>query len=1074
MIYKSFNDVVTSMLDYLRLVQNSLDTKPGTVARDLFVDSPSQEIAEVYTQLRNVANLSSMFSASGTDLDNLASNFSTIRNPGSASNGVAVFTTNSLTSDVLISAGSVVVSNNGISFQVITSVVMQATSANVYKATATRLSTELNLAGITDQYAIEVSVESLTLGSNSNIGPYALVSQNISGISNVTNLQSFTGGADPESDDAFRTRILSIFAGSNTGTSLGYTTTVNAIAGVESSVTIGPGNPLMTRDGTQVVTESGGTIVITSAGSGGDVDIYILGSDLVSQTDSYIYVDKSGMNDPTSPLNDFILGQQGQSTTLNVQQRRLNEIASGTLPFQPIDSIVSVAGSSSGPNFIEQYTDSAGIVHGNYELIQDTGDYGGSPFGFDRLRWISSFIELDDEEVTKGIFNGTDKLQFTDVEEIQSITQAFLITNESDFANADNRSQVTLQHTPIQNVSRVVNLTTGERYVISNQNPNGTSGTLNTSGVITISGNTLPSATDVLQIDYIWIKPFDRVYDFDNLKDYNSNRIAQNSINWGFGNLVQNESVIVTKDVYNNLLVTLANPVYSVLSVSSFSTQTASVLNGAIILSPGTIVSNVVSARRTTDNAELFNTDSHSGILTGTNIITLPTDTLAKNGDIALVIFNSLDVFGSDAYGPGSFVNNIIYLSSNIVNVGETVLVSYIANVSALIPETNISLLPAIGYGNEFIINGVETGYQPTANDSYQGIITNNLRRASSNLQVTVGAIPSNGVISILGTTEHLVTDAIVGITSSGLTIDLMQTILNDSGLSSLPSSIFVSKIYSVELVKVNSSNAVTSVDYTYDVINYTINNNSYDVNTALSNTSLSNTVVVLPSTPTNVVNQFVIGDMIRVTFYYVNTNDNESVYFSTNGTQITSNIFNNVSKIYVNSGFTTVSNALSGTFTVSNFNQPADNSLYDVTYDYVAPQENERITITYNYNSIIDTATLAIEKVRPITADVLVKEATALNIDVSVEILLLPAYQSQATTVTQNVTQAASTFLTATSLGTTVYSAGLINALFSVPGVADVTILNFSIVGGSNTTYITAQGNQYLNAGIINVKVGD
>ena len=74
-IYRSFNDLVISFIEYLRLVQPELDTKPGTVSRDLFIDAPSQQLAEIYSQIRNIANLQSLFSTSGFDLVRLGSNF---------------------------------------------------------------------------------------------------------------------------------------------------------------------------------------------------------------------------------------------------------------------------------------------------------------------------------------------------------------------------------------------------------------------------------------------------------------------------------------------------------------------------------------------------------------------------------------------------------------------------------------------------------------------------------------------------------------------------------------------------------------------------------------------------------------------------------------------------------------------------------------------------------------------------------------------------------------------------------------------------------------------------------------
>jgi len=1072
MIFKSFNDIVISMIDYLRLVQNDLDTKPGTVSRDLFIDSPAQQMAEIYSQIRNIANLSSLFSSNGSDLNNLASNFNVSRNPGSSSIGVAIFTTNILDTDIIIASGSVVVANNGVSFQVVNTAVMKATSSNVYKSTATRFKTELNLAGITDTYAIEVNVESLTTGSSGNIGPYSISSQNVSGVSNVTNLQSFSGGSNPESDDAFRTRILSVFAGSNTGTSLGYTTTIESLSGVEDSVIVLPGDTLLIRDGTQVVTDSDGNSTITSIGTGGKVDIYVLGNVLSSRIDSFIYNDKSGNHDSTDPINDFILGQQGQSTSTNVSQRRIDLISSEQLPFQPVDGVVSVVGSSSGSNFIEKYTDGSGLTHGNFQLLKDTGDFGGSPFGFDRLRWVSSLIELEGEEATKGIFNGTDQMQFSDIEEIKSITQDVLVISESVFVNSSSRSSVTLKHTPIRNVNRVVNLTTGERYIVSNQNPNGEADALNTTGSITISGNTLPSATDVLQIDYVWVKSFDRVFDFDNLIDHNATRFAQDSVDWGFGNLVQNEQTTIVSDVGGSLNVTVVNPIYSVLSVLVFHNYTSVVSDGTVSVAPGDVVTNVLDIRRASDNAELFNTDSRQEGLNGTNVISLPLDSIANDGDVATIRFNYSDIFSSDAYGTGHFSDNTIYFSENVASEGDVVLVNYIASVSNLIPENNISLLPAVSSENKFMLDGVLLGYQPTSNVYSGTTITNNLRKAGSNLKISVGSTRSSGALSVLGTTIHLVSDALVSITSSdGFEVDLSNAIMDDANISAITSSIKVAKIYSVEKVHIDSSNNVISVDNVFDVVNYKINDNSGDINIALTDTLLSKTKIALPRTPDNIINQLNTGDLIRITFYYINNNDNESIYFSKNGEQITSKIFTNVSRIYVNSGFKDISNNLTGVFSVSNFNQPLDNTTYVLNYNYVAPKENERITITFNYNSIINTSTLAIEQVRPITADILVKAAKEKSINVSVRIVLLPEFSDQEQTVVQNAIDSVSSFFTSTSLGTTIDASDVINTLYSVQGIDRVRVLNFSSDNGNNTLSITALKNEYLSAGTIDIQ---
>jgi len=1072
-IYKTFNDLVISMIEHLRLLQPELDTKPGTVSRDVFIDAPSQQLANLYSQLRAIAGLQSLFSASGSDLNRLGANYSVARAGGASATGVAVFTTNNLDIDTLIPSGSIITARNGVNYETLSPIVMKSDSANVYRATATRLRTELNLASITDEFAIEITVQSLTSGLSGNIGRYSITSHNISGISNITNLGSFSGGSNAESDDEYRTRILSIFAGSNTGTALGYETAIGVVSGVLDSEIVVFGDPLLIRDGTQVSTDSSGNLVVSDPGSGGKVDIYVLGEDLNDEIDSFIYSDQGGNDDPTSPSNDVILGQKGEDTTLNAAQRRVTLIAANDLPFQPVKNILTVSGSSSGSNFIEKFVDSNGRTRGNFELTKDDGDFGGSPFGFDKLHWVSNTIELEGEDITKGVFNGYDPLSFSDVSEIKSITQDFLITNESPIVDVSNRSSITLRHTPIRNVSRIANLTSGERYVIENQNPDGTEGSLNTTGKVTISGNTLPVGTDTLQADYTWVKSFDAEFDFDNLDNYNEVRIAQDSVDWGFGNLVKNEPASVTEDAYGNITVTVSHPIYRVISVNTFDTDTSTVLNNIVVATND--VTNIIDVIRVSDGADLFNTDARDGSLTGSVSILLPTDTIASDNDVVSLRLNATDVFDTTDYGIGSFDGSIISIPAGASNDGTSVLVSYIANVSVLIPENGLSDLPMVKNSNKFLFSdNVITGEQPTSNllDSNSNF-TNNLRRAGSNIRVEISSTPSGGSIIVSGTTVRKVEDALITITSgSGYEADLQSAILSDSGASSLSSNIRISKLVSFERVNVDNTGTVTSVDNTYDIINYTLKDSSYDLDAARTDVSLGNTDLLIPQTLNNIAAALDTGDIVRVTFYYIETSVSETLYYSRNGSQITDNVFIDISRISLGSGFTNVSGDIIGNISVHNFNQPEGNTTYGSSYNYTAPKEDERITVTFNTNSLMGLATNAIEGVRPITADVLVKEAIAKTISVSINIILLPEYSAQAQTVKQDAVDAVTSFLNSGSLGSTVDASDIVNTLYSVSGIDRVRIINFSEDGGGNTLSVSAEKNEYLNAGTITIEV--
>lgn len=1069
--FRTFNDIVLSFIEFLRLVQPELDTKPGTVARDLFVDAPSEQLANFYNELRNISALQSFFSASGTDLERLGSNFGVTRLTGTNATGVAVLTTNTLDVDILIPENTIFTARNGVTFRTTSTVIMSSANANVFRSNAARLRTGLELAGITDEFAIEVNVEAVTTGTGGNVGQYSLISQNISGINNITNLSTFSGGSNAESDASFRNRILSVFAGSNTGTALGYETTILTNSNVTDVEVVVPGDPLLIRDGTQTATDVDGNLVVTDAGTGGKVDIYVLGQDLQSNIDSLIYNDQSGLDDPTNSANDIILGQRDTDSTLNASQRRVTLIENDTLPFQPVENIISVVGSLSGGNFVEQFTDTDGTVKGNYVLSKDSGDFGGSPFGFDKLSWISDQVDLDDEGASKGIFNGTDALGFTDVREIRDITQDILVTNENSTVSASDRSSIQLLHSPVRTVSRIINLTTGERYIVANQNPDG-DGTLNATGRITISGNTLPTGTDVLQVDYTWVKPFDNLIDFDNLQVRNTFRTVQDSVDWSFSNLVRYEPAVVV-DAYGEVTATVTHNISRVLEVASFTTETATVSNGSVILSDAVL--NVVDMRRTSDNAEVFNTDLANGALSGTTSVILPTDTLAVDGDTVTVRYNTSDLFAPDGYETGTFENNIITLSDGTVDGYLTnVLVSYIANVNVILPTNDLDQLPAARSNNQFLLNSATTGQQPTSYrfDGY-GNVVQNLRFAPSFIRADAQAIGASGTIGFTGTSVVKMTDTLVVITGgNGYDIDLSAAIRESLGVTSIPSTVSVAKLSKVERVNVNTSNVVTGVDNTYDIVNYKIRDNTQDLNTALLDATLSKEFVSLPQTTGNTNALLSTGDIVRVTFYYTVEDDSEQLFFSKNGVHYTDKRFLILERISLSSGFIAPNGNLLGEVTITNSNQPRDNTTYDVDYSYKGPKENERITITFNTNDVIRDSTIAIENVRPITADVLTKAAVAKSIDIGVRIVKTADTQSSDETIIQNATDTITSFLNATSLGTTIDASDVINVLYTVEGVDRVRILNFSTGDSGNLLSITAEKNEFLQAGTVDAQI--
>src|ERR1019366_4072238 len=246
---RNVNDIIENMRDILTLSQPEADTKPGTVIRNLVIDAPAGQIALLYDELSKVSNQQSLRLVTGSDLDKLAKNFGIVRKSATAANGIALLTFNSLFGTININTGDTVTASNGISFSVLNGISINPAQANFYQSVATKYQNDLAFVGISDIYAVEITVQATTVGVSGDLSKYSLTSVSSAGISNVTNTQPFTGGSNQEDDPTFRNRILAIFNGSSVGTSLGYKNTALATTGVQDAYVITPGDPLMTRDG---------------------------------------------------------------------------------------------------------------------------------------------------------------------------------------------------------------------------------------------------------------------------------------------------------------------------------------------------------------------------------------------------------------------------------------------------------------------------------------------------------------------------------------------------------------------------------------------------------------------------------------------------------------------------------------------------------------------------------------------------------------------------------------------------------------------------------------------------------
>src|SRR5271157_2812235 len=156
---RSQNEIILALLDYYRAAQPNLDTKAGTVSRDLLVDGLAAQISTIYQELQKISTLQSLRLSLGADLDKLGSNFGATRKQGTKSGGPALSTFSSIVSDIPIPANSVISAQNGASFIITTGLTVSAALINTYRANASQFRSNLDLAGITDQYAISVLVQ---------------------------------------------------------------------------------------------------------------------------------------------------------------------------------------------------------------------------------------------------------------------------------------------------------------------------------------------------------------------------------------------------------------------------------------------------------------------------------------------------------------------------------------------------------------------------------------------------------------------------------------------------------------------------------------------------------------------------------------------------------------------------------------------------------------------------------------------------------------------------------------------------------------------------------------------------
>ena len=240
-----------------------------------------------------------------------------------------------------------------------------------------------------------------------------------------------------------------------------------------------------------------------------------------------------------------------------------------------------------------------------------------------------------------------------------------------------------------------------------------------------------------------------------------------------------------------------------------------------------------------------------------------------------------------------------------------------------------------------------------------------------------------------------------------------------------------------------------------------------------LGDSTLSGVDFVFPATLNNtstgaVNNLPAVGDEILITFYYTTDNDSENLSYTRIGSLYTNKKFALINQIYVNSGFP----SFSGHQVYCHFfTKPSVGARYTIFYDYLAPKQNERILIQYNYNKLMSDTTFTVENSRPINADVLVRAAKLILLDLTMNVVINANFTSTQTTVLQNLQNQLVAALTTNKLGQTIDQITLINIAQGVQGIDRARILYFNVHGlPGQVLSITANEDQYFQSNTVTI----
>ncbi|MCK4359414.1 MAG: baseplate J/gp47 family protein [Candidatus Cloacimonetes bacterium] len=233
MARKSFSNIVQSMINFLKRLHPSVDTKEGTFTRDVIIDPVANELDNFYAEADVISKAQSPDLASVDDLVKLAENLQLVRKAAVRATGTVTFYNRSGTT-ATIPAGTIVSSKPGAEVGAQQFVTLQTVV----------ISDPGSFNPDRGQWEAIAPIRAQVGGSQANVDAEA-INVMITAIENVSgcfNEATITTGEDQETIDSLTRRIKSVLLGNNVGTKAGYYGQVMENENVIDALVIGPGD----------------------------------------------------------------------------------------------------------------------------------------------------------------------------------------------------------------------------------------------------------------------------------------------------------------------------------------------------------------------------------------------------------------------------------------------------------------------------------------------------------------------------------------------------------------------------------------------------------------------------------------------------------------------------------------------------------------------------------------------------------------------------------------------------------------------------------------------------------------